>query len=216
MDNVMDRTILEFVYVLAMREATLQLAYEGEKKWLTKVKNDDGTPNKDVEAFVNVLEEHVNAVMGGETFDTQEKYNSSFYKVAEDICNKINACKQNEKVTFSFGNAQKLINMTMKYLYIMCYKNSENRELFRFCHCPMDGILLKHVWDQRKLSNLPGNWKRPDFLASWGKEKDSHERYDAFQIAIKKLKDPDQYALEYDYKIWITKAEKSEKKPSDS
>lgn len=215
MDNVMDRTILEFVYVLAMREATLQLAYEGEKKWLTKVKNDDGTPNKEVEAFVNVLEEHANAVMGGETFDTQEQYNSSFYKVAEDICNKINANKRDEKDTFSFGNAQKLINMTMKYLYIMCYKDSEKRELFRFCHCPMDSILLKHVWKQRnELSDK--TMKRMKgykvFLASWGSEDfndNDDSRYKTFQAAIKELNGNDQYALEYDYKIWITKSEKN-------
>lgn len=189
----MDRTILEFIYVLAMREATIQQAFKGEKRQLTDVKKNKET--------VDILETFVNdAINVG--FQYQEDYDKRFYNTANNICDKINKYNIEGNGVFNFGNAQKLINMTMKYLYIMCYKHEEKRELFRFCHCPMDSILLKHVWEKRK--DLPewNNWKREDFLASWGNEKDGHERYNAFQKAIKELKDDNQYALEYDYQIW--------------
>ena len=48
----------------------------------------------------------------------------------------------------TFGNIQKLINMTMKYLYIRYY--DECRENFRCCHAPMDNRMIKIYF----LSNL--------------------------------------------------------------
>lgn len=35
--------------------------------------------------------------------------------------------KELEQYNFSFGNCQKLINMTVKYFYIVTYKNSSKK-----------------------------------------------------------------------------------------
>lgn len=44
-----------------------------------------------------------------------------------------------------FGNAQKLINMTAKYMFISAYQDSGKAKLFDQCHCPMDGIMVDKV-----------------------------------------------------------------------
>ena len=54
------------------------------------------------------------------------------------------------KDNFTFGNAQKVINMTAKYLYIICYADSAFRDRFKYCHCPMDRVMLNIVWKRYK------------------------------------------------------------------
>ena len=46
---------------------------------------------------------------------------------------------------FTFGNAQKLINMSAKYMYMATYGRPELRGRFAACHCPMDAILIRTV-----------------------------------------------------------------------
>ena len=76
-----------------------------------------------------------------------------------------------EREYLPFGLAQKLINMTFKYLYI--FKNHIGREIdFSKCDCPVDSVVLKKLNREDKWTNM------------------SVEQYESIQKAIDKaLKD---------------------------
>ena len=195
--------IFHFVYVCAMRDAVLQGAYEGKRKWLST------NETVDTENRVKMYIDHILEI----GFATQDEHDEEFMKVAFDICNIINQkIPTDEKSHFSFGNAQKLINMCSKYFYLICYKAECLRENFKFCHCPMDSVLLEHVWKEIKKQS---KMKACEFKKSWGKEdwKSSEgsnlqlpDRYNLFQeniryLAAKKSVLP----IEYDYLAWEDK-----------
>ncbi len=211
----MKENVFNFIYVAAMRDAVLQKAYEGEKKELCRLYNFDGLYDC-IRKFTD------NVLMGG--FKDQDEYDEEFFKTAKQVCKKINNPDRiiagetsDKKVEFTFGNAQKLLNIMLKYFYITCYGLGVNREIFRFCHCPMDGIMLENVWRNRKKVPLKKseseNYTREEFLAGWGKEGFENggypKRYSVFQAAVRDLAaaaktsdGEDLYPIEYDYGVW--------------
>ena len=79
-----------------------------------------------------------------------------FLETAINVCKSINNYegKPDTAGNFSFGNAQKLINMTIKHIYLHTYTIDSLgfpsiRERFRYCHCPMDSIMLQDVWKRK-------------------------------------------------------------------
>lgn len=200
--------VFEFVYDCALRDATLQQAFKGRKDWI-----------KEIDEARMCLREYIDKLLSV-NFKTKSEHDTYFLDTANSICDIINSKKpSNAEDTFSFGNAQKLINMTAKYVYTFCYMKPEIRNRFRFCHCPMDSIMLDRVW--RKYEEEFGTVKRrkdlgksKDFHKAWGieelNEDDSQQetdpfpqRYKDFQNAVKSLiGDGDLYPIEYDYLIW--------------
>ena len=53
--------------------------------------------------------------------------------------------KSEKVVEFSYGNAQKLVNMTAKYIYIATYFNDDYKDKFEKCHCPMDSLIVESL-----------------------------------------------------------------------
>ena len=198
--SVMDDKIFEFVYVAAMRDATLQRSFSGKKSWMRDCKKFSPS-TEDLKTFVSEVIEG--------SIDDSDSFNNRFLAISQEVCHDINSSDDKEgDGYFTFGNAQKLINILMKYFYLHSYGNEQEKDNFQFCHCPMDQQLLETVWKNRsKLTEetrkLLG--KGEDFLSSWGKEDFSNnnypERYIVFQKAIKELA-KDKSPLEYDYYIW--------------
>ena len=65
---------------------------------------------------------------------------------------------------YTYGNAQKLINMAIKYLLSSCVIN-ENDPLFKNCHFPVDGIIQKKLHKDFGIPYLPNknhSWSRND------------------------------------------------------
>ncbi len=179
-NDMITNSVFDFAYGGAMRDAVLRGAYNGERKGL--VNNQDA--KKKVRKFAD-------RVLAGE-FSSQEDYDLAFYDTAEHI----------PLPNFTFGNGQKLVNMTLKYLYIGCYYNSNMRNVFAFCHCPMDGIMLKKAWDKRTLLSDITLGTYNYFLKGWGADIDT-ARYKKFQKAIRFLAAEDGVtALEYDFLHW--------------
>lgn len=213
--KTMDENVFNFIYVAAMRDAVLQNAYEGEKKWLYE-------PNY-FKIWRADIQKFMDEVLTG-TFTGQKDYDDKFLKTAEKVCSKINSNKpenrtvagetSGKKVKFTFGNAQKLLNIMLKYFYITCYNdNTYKRNNFRFCHCPMDQIMLNKVWEACKckqdiqcrrcpqrdkcqyelhtISEMKCYEAKGKFTKSWGKEdfeKGGYpNRYLAFQAAVRVL-----------------------------
>lgn len=192
--------IFRFICTAAMRDAVIQLAYKGKKKPLMESGLLDSLKDKMECLIDNVL---------NNTYTSQEKYDQDFLETTIKISEFIHENVGNKE--FTFGNAQKFLNIFLKYLYIISYKNNDLQKNFRFCHCPMDRQLLEDVWKKREESGIELR-NRNYFLKSWGNEnfeKDENdktvfpERYMLFQkavrcLALKEGRNP----LEYDYRIW--------------
>lgn len=198
----LDNKIFRFIYVGAMRDAVVQLAYKGKKKWLL---------GSDVQNVLkNKIEPLINNVLN-DTYSSQQNYDEDFLNTAISICEYINNIAKNNE--FTFGNAQKFINIMLKYFYITSYKDDVAKEKFRFCHCPMDHQLLINLWNNR--NNLEKEillGKRDFFLKSWSNEdfeinedgkKKYPRRYILFQQAVRNIA-KDMNPLEYDYTVWLS------------
>ena len=124
-EETIDDKIFDFVYGLAMRDATMRRAYEGGKSTLV-----------DSNEAKKTVHDYIKAILKG--------CNPSFYNCAA----KVKSCFKNDP-QFSFGNTQKVINMTAKYMYITTYgENKTARNHFAKCHCPMDSYMMRCVIDK--------------------------------------------------------------------
>lgn len=69
--------------------------------------------------------------------ETRTAFESWHQKVCSDY---LQFYKTKYKYELSFGKAQKILNMTFKYLY--CGWRENHPEAFAFCHMPLDSIIL--------------------------------------------------------------------------
>lgn len=192
MEDKMREEIFRFVYKMAFQDAVRQRAYEGKKKDLCEMPG-----------AKEAIKKYVDYIIKGQDL-TQEEHEKIFKDVALELCKAVN------KDSYTFGNAQKVINMTAKYLYIICYADSAFRERFKYCHCPMDRVMLNIVWKRYKekygvkvrKEKLNEGISEGDFLKSWGKENwengEIPRRYINFQKAVQELAG-ELYPVEYDY-----------------
>lgn len=193
-----DNLIFEFVYELALRDAVMRTAYLGDKSELRKCKE-----------AKNIVRQYADDIIDGKFFDYD-----GYYKIAADLCNSFNPYikvpegSKNKNPQFTFGNAQKLLNMTMKYLYITCYKNHMLRKNFKNCHCPMDGIMIDKV--KKKFKNCSRREKEEHIgkfkNISWSRLSFCDEDkiiYQQFQDTVSSLaKTENMFPMEYDYCQW--------------
>ncbi|XVG95958.1 hypothetical protein ACGCUQ_07175 [Eubacteriales bacterium KG127] len=204
--------IFSFIFLEALRDATLRNAYTGDKFKLNNyIQFIKSQPQ---------LKELVNNVIN-DKFDNQSEYDESFLSAANTICDYINDSNYEYydlKDKFTFGNAQKLINMILKYFYIIVYNQNYLKNNFRFCHCPMDSIMLEKVWSQRdKWIHILGGEKLTAtfFKKPWSTEEKAEEkkykngekmprRYKIFQEAVRTLayQEKCETPLDFDYKNW--------------
>ena len=83
----------------------------------------------------------------------------------------------------TYGKAQKIVNMTFKYLY--CCTNIDNFENhFKYCHMPLDSFTLE--WCKRNIQEI-----EPNKIGSWSKMKD--EKNDTY----KESKNIEKYSYHY-------------------
>jgi len=200
----LSKAIFDFAYEMAMKDATLQNAYEGEKKWIAGVGG-----------AKNAVRDYIDKVFEG--FKNQEAHDQFFYYTVDRACAVINDARPDDgKSEFTFGNAQKLINMTAKYMYITSYQNPGLRERFSYCHCPVDSYMLADVWEASEESLKNKDYNKTRFTVSWSKEKKDPDltgiaRYLDFQSAVRELAGKDGLSpIEYDYLHWAEAKANSE------
>ena len=140
---------------------------------------------------------------------------------ADEVCNKHKwqaKIKGEKKLQFTFGHAQKVVNMSAKYLFISCYAEPNLRDRFQFCHCPMDKYMIKGVLDGREKSEsvLTNSTAWSGLKLKKTNKKDDIEEfikkavpdeYIQFQGIVDELRG-EYIPLEYDYIYWPTFAEK--------
>lgn len=211
-----DEKIFDFVFGEALRDATQQKAYlipkdeeikEIKKKAIKLIGN----------KVKGIVKTYVDDIVNGNYY--------CFYATADDVSKKISSINIEEakkvfnrdvdkklltevKDNFTFGNIQKLINMTAKYFYIMCYNNDDLCIKFKNCHCPMDSIMIKKVREKYKKQFNKNGQLKPD--VAWSKlEKENNnipEAYVEFQRMIRELcgneDQPYKNPLEFDFIEW--------------
>ena len=196
--------LFDFIYGCALRDAILQLSFRGAKKWIYQV-----------DEAKKALRKYIDKIILENGFSSQAEHDAFFLATAKHICGTINGYlgKLREICdTFSFGNAQKLINMTVKHFYTVCYSNRMLRRNFQYCHCPMDGIMLQWVWKNYVEQEQRTRAERQQelgssFCDSWGGENFQNvglpDRYRKFQCIIKKWAGKKGYSpIEFDFIVW--------------
>ncbi len=182
----MTEAVFDFIYGEALDDATRRTGQEGLKSRLLNCN-----------ALKDIVKEYANAVINGEA----------------PKCSKYMEEMENLGIEgFFFGNIQKLVNMTMKYLYVGCFCDDTVRSRFDACDCPMDSIMLDFVFEsyyivvlkkERKRGERPGF--RKDLTWSRLKDKEDKEQYTKYQETIRKIIENRKLninPIEFDYMFW--------------
>lgn len=108
------------------------------------------------ESCCEKLCENFTKYFGGKAPTSQKEFN----EIHADICNKFlnffnGELEKNDVSVQCFGKAQKIVNMSFKYLF--CFDDAEDKkQWFQYCHVPLDTFTLN--WYQ-SISEARGNDK---------------------------------------------------------
>lgn len=104
---------------------------------------------------INKIPEKEILIKGQERFD----------KWHEELCDKIKE-KFGDSLPFTYGNAQKWVNMTLKYLYLIdciCSEVCPDIDWFHsvqnisaYLHVPVDSYIIEKVWEMEMEDNKTG------------------------------------------------------------
>ena len=193
---------------MAMRDATQQKAYYDTERIVDKKHLLDNEEAKErVKQYIDQIMDGKHPAFEGAENDVEESFRKY---LGEDYAE------------FTFGNTQKLINMTVKYMFIACYQNSHLAECFSGCHCPMDSIMIEKVIgmvnkhncekdvkeEAEKLmeeENVKMTW-RAYLRQPWsriGQESKTFNQYKLFQWIVSYLAAKESIKpIEFDFKYW--------------
>ena len=115
-----------------------------------------------------------------------------------------NKFKEETKKEIKAGKAQKIVNMTFKYMY--CCKNASGKDVFKYCHMPLDTYILEWFCDECIEDKLDIS-KTQIKETSWSNleygEPDKVYSYLWIQNIIRNgLKSSDRTLLEAEFFIW--------------
>ena len=104
------------------------------------------------------------------------------------------------KIGFTFGNAQKFLNMLMKDLYACLSQNSsflnDYEKYFTYCHMPLDSYILRFIDDIRNRENIEKS------MRTWG-----WSNLTSYDDYIDEQKDIRNYVEKYNPKITVLQTE---------
>lgn len=212
-------TILNAAIDKAYNDATMQGAYNALKK--------ENTEQIDIRVIKNYFNEQLVIL-----FDKNLNYNDWH----SDMCNYLVEAftgvvleKHQDQNAFTYGNAQKWVNMTMKYLYILSevfhnynekcefdkyYETIQN--MYKDFQVPVDSYIIESLWNESKIA-LPiatkKDFRKEEYKDSrtipWSKWDDTD--YKNFHDTFIKTKE-DVAPLEWEHKAWIKIAKQRKEK----
>ena len=202
--NELQKTIFDFSYGAALGDAIGQKAFEGNKK-----------PLRNNEDAKNIAQTYIDAILEGKNpdfYETAKALEKSFETYIKNNRNAIKYIKkdgQPSNPVFRFGNAQKLMNMLAKNMFLLVYQNQPLRENFKQCHCPMDNEMIKAVKSEleqacdEEARNLLAEYKKSK-KSAWSRiEKENIMQYENFQKCVLFLASQKGISpIEYDYWMW--------------
>ena len=153
----------------------------------------------------------LNAVNTSSDKEKQNAFNREHKRICEEICN-----KYSEISSFTYGQAQKWLNMTLKYVILL----DENSELKSYLHIPVDSYIMQAVGSDNaklkyclKLECVPkkdgtvGKYSESS-SKSWSKW--NYDEYIAFQNTVRKaINESTSFGspIEWENEAWIEVAE---------
>lgn len=137
----------------------------------------------------NILRERISDI-AEETHMTQDGFDSWHC----ETCSLIRETYVNAGIDFSWGQAQKWVNMTVKYLYIVGTCSFDG--IFRFCHVPVDNYVFRIA---KKELGIP----IPEI--AWSRWSDYDSQYMTYQKKLRsRIKGYD--PLRWEFKYWMKEA----------
>lgn len=183
--NKIDDKIFNFAYSMAFRDATLRNAFQ---RW-------EGEDDDHYHERKKIVAEKSKIAV--------QKYIEAIFNNDQPDPSSVIKSVANEAHGFTFGNAQKLVNMVAKYMYISTYDDDRKIKYFASCHCPMDSVMLEVV----KRKRPEASW-RADFSWSRMTSDAAHTPilYTEFQELVKSIaNDEGVMPIEVDYLLWDDK-----------
>ena len=203
--------IFFFFFGLAFSDAKYRGAFTG---------NLDNNQINDLKAIVY---NYIQSIIGGTC--NEATTNEAIDNIVNYFDDYNNEQEQTQR-RFKFGNAQKLVNMTAKYVYIATYDRADLRNHFENCHCPIDSKITKKIIDllneykaiseatRNQINDLFNSYKReqrinrqslPTMLKNMAFSKITSDEYSLCQDIIRLIvldDDEIESPLEFDYKYW--------------
>lgn len=97
--------------------------------------------------------------------EAEDKFDTKHNGMCQDFLDFFNEKLQKKSIAKQeYGKAQKIINMTFKYL--SCFEDAEDRkEYFKFCHMPLDSYILNWYKREVKKEAIPewSNLKKEEY-----------------------------------------------------
>ena len=194
-EQTIDECVFDFIYEIALNDATNRVSEEGDKARILE--------NEDIKKAVKEYKTNI--------LNATAVYNNLFCETVEKIrvANERRG-KGNKVENLTFGKIQKLINMTMKYVYIEYFRSSDKKKPnFAICHAPMDSIMRDFVFVSHNIVRGKSleNKENPGFTrdCSWSKLPAMEGPYQNFQEAIDSIievKNLGINRIEFDYLFW--------------
>ena len=199
-NKTMQDYLFDFAYGEALRDAISQQSFKGEKNYLYGCEEGKAEVRKYMDAVLEA--EHP-------SFEEAEK------NVEDKFTEYIKKQRPENNQVFTFGNTQKLINMTVKYIFISAYAQSyeEFRQLFTDCHCPLDrrmAAVVRKEFDEaddeaaqviKEESSVI--YKKINKDITWSKV--DVETYNCYQQMVRLLAEKKNLIpIEYDFVKWGT------------
>ncbi|MBF1053610.1 MAG: hypothetical protein HXL14_01870 [Parvimonas sp.] len=174
--------------------------------------NFDILPKKDKDTTISNLKKDVNFIFKKEipiinegSITSQKEFDTWHHGLCDNIiekCKKIEKYKKTdndkkEKIQLTYGQAQKWVNMTIKYLYILEVEGYSFDNIIMWLHIPIDNYIFDAVEKELEIDRPVDAWSR------W----DKYEEYLKYQKDIReeipKKSDIDTPPLLWEFDNWL-------------
>ena len=160
------------------------------------------------ETIRSILEEDSKDNIAGilqDYFNEKSKDEKDFDDYHHSLCEKIKGKFGTKGIKLTYGQAQKIVNMSFKYLYC-CNGIEEYDKYFKYCHMPLDSIILEWFWRKAKYSKTEHNIVRKQ-IGSWSNivYEDNKSNEYSYMFYVKKIREfigKDSCPFKEEFKIW--------------
>ena len=212
-----------------MIKMCVKRAYLDFCRTLTYKKNQEIKKQKEnfETAIYNLIKDHIIHRLNSSIKNLQNNFSFNEYydydKWHENVCTSIAKTANNNYANifdsdkiFHYGQAQKWINMTMKYLVLLGYWNdTESHKLIEVLHVPVDSYTIESAIKDLKVPTYTDNTSSEDGSVNTQKPWSQWNQadYENFQKAIKNnVTALNKTPFEWEGPAWITTAKKQKNK----
>lgn len=91
---------------------------------------------------LDTLAKSIQAYFSGKAYTTQ----TAFDNFHNELCEKFIKVLEKANYSATYGQAQKIVNMTFKYLYCLDDASGKYEDYFKYCHIALDTFTLEWIW----------------------------------------------------------------------